>query len=123
MPRATASPPATSTGSTGQYRAAACARTAITPTGLITASVEDMSRWLIVHLDHGVYNGTRVLSAAGIDQLHAGVAPMTDKSRYAMGWYEADIASAPIVTHNGDPGEFHSTMVISPSTGWGVVAG
>ena len=67
---------------------------AILPTGLITASVEDMSRWLIVHLDHGVYNGTRVLSAAGIDQLHAGVAPMTDKSRYAMGWYEADIASA-----------------------------
>jgi hypothetical protein len=80
-----------------------------------------MSRWLIVHLDHGVYNGTRVLSAAGIDQLHAGVAPMTDKSRYAMGWYEADIAGAPIVTHNGDPGDFHSTMVISPSTGWGVV--
>ena len=31
---------------------------------------------------------------------------MTDKSRYAMGWYEADIASAPIVTHNGDPGDF-----------------
>jgi CubicO group peptidase (beta-lactamase class C family) len=69
---------------------------AITPTGLITASVEDMSRWLIVHLDHGVYNGTRVLSASGIDQLHAGAAQMTDHSRYAMGWYETDINGAPM---------------------------
>ena len=94
---------------------------AITPTGLITASVEDMCSWLIVNLDHGEYNGTRVLSAAGIDQLHTGVAPMTDKARYAMGWYETDINGAPVVTHNGDPGDFHSTMVISPSTGWGVV--
>jgi CubicO group peptidase (beta-lactamase class C family) len=94
---------------------------ATTPTGLITASVEDMSRWLIVNLDHGVYNGTRVLSASGIDQLHAGTAQMTDKARYAMGWWETDIEGAPIVTHNGDPGDFHSTMVISPSTGWGVV--
>jgi hypothetical protein len=80
-----------------------------------------MSTWLIVNLNHGVYNGTRVLSASGIDQLHNGVASMTDDSRYAMGWYETDINGAPIVTHNGDPGDFHSTMVISPSTGWGVV--
>jgi CubicO group peptidase (beta-lactamase class C family) len=94
---------------------------AITPTGLITASVEDMSSWLIVHLDQGVYNGTRVLSASGIDELHAGVAQMPDKARYAMGWYETDIDGAPILTHNGDPGDFHSTMVISPSTGWGVI--
>jgi CubicO group peptidase (beta-lactamase class C family) len=94
---------------------------ATTPTGLITASVEDMCTWLIVNLDHGVYHGTRVLSASGIDQLHNGVAQMTDDSRYAMGWYETDINGAPIVTHNGDPGDFHSTMVISPSTGWGVV--
>ena len=94
---------------------------AITPTGLITASVEDMSSWLIVNLDHGVYNGTPVLSASGIDQLHTGVAPMTANAHYAMGWWETDIEGAPIVTHNGDTGESHSTMVISPSTGWGVV--
>jgi CubicO group peptidase (beta-lactamase class C family) len=94
---------------------------AITPTGLITASVEDMSSWLIVNLDDGVYNGTGVLSASGIDQLHTGVAQMTDKAQYAMGWWATDINGAPIVTHNGDTGDFHSTMVISPSTGWGVV--
>jgi CubicO group peptidase (beta-lactamase class C family) len=94
---------------------------AITPTGLITASVEDMSSWLIVNLDDGVYDGTRVLSASGIDQLHTGVAQMTDEARYGMGWYETDIEGAPIVAHNGDTGDFHSTMVISPSTGWGVV--
>jgi hypothetical protein len=53
--------------------------------------------------------------------LHNGVAQMTEDSRYAMGWYETNISGAPIVTHNGDPGDFHSTMVLSPSTGWGVV--
>jgi hypothetical protein len=62
-----------------------------------------------------------VLSAAGIDQLHTGVATIGNNSRYAMGWYETDLEGAPIVTHNGDPGDFHSTMLISPSTGWGVV--
>ena len=94
---------------------------ATTPTGLLTASVEDMSTWLIVHLNHGVYHGTRVLSASGIEQLHTGVAQMTEDSRYAMGWYETDINGAPVVTHNGDTGDFHSTAVLSPSTGWGVV--
>ena len=94
---------------------------ATTPTGLLTASVEDMSTWLIVNLNHGVYDGTRVLSASGIDQLHTGVAQMTEDSRYAMGWYETDMNGAPVVTHNGDPGDFHSTVVLSPSTGWGVV--
>jgi CubicO group peptidase (beta-lactamase class C family) len=94
---------------------------AITPAGLITSSVEDVCTWLIVNLDHGVYHGTRVLSASGIDQLHTGVAQMTDNSRYAMGWYETDINGSPIVTHNGDTGDFHSTMVLAPSTGWGVV--
>jgi CubicO group peptidase (beta-lactamase class C family) len=95
---------------------------ATTPTGLLTASVEDMSTWLIVNLNHGVYQGTRVLSSPGIDQLHHGVAQMGGgKSRYAMGWSETEFNGAPIVTHNGDPGDFHSTMLISPSTGWGVV--
>ena len=38
-----------------------------------------------------------------------------------MGWYETDINGAPVVAHNGDTGDFHSTAVLSPSSGWGVV--
>lgn len=94
---------------------------ATTPTGLISSSVEDMSRYLLAHLNGGEYQGQRVLSEQGIAQLHDGVAPMGGIAEYGMGWYESKLAETRVVLHNGDTGDFHTTMVLAPSADWGVV--
>jgi len=95
---------------------------AITPTGLISSSVEDMSRYLIAHVNSGEYQGQRVLSEQGVAQLHKGVAVMgSGPSKYGMGWFETTVGETPMLIHNGDTGDFHTTMMIAPSNGYGVV--
>jgi CubicO group peptidase (beta-lactamase class C family) len=94
---------------------------AITPAGLITSDAQDMSRYLIAQLDGGRYESVQVLSAEGIAKLHRGTTGMGGKSSYAMGWIDGEIDGVPVVWHNGDPGDFHSTMVLAPKSEWGVV--
>jgi CubicO group peptidase (beta-lactamase class C family) len=94
---------------------------AITPAGLITSDARDMSRYLIAQLDEGRYEGAQVLSAEGIAKLHRGTIDMGGKSSYAMGWIDGEIDGVPVVWHNGDPGDFHATMVLVPKSEWGVV--
>ncbi|KAF0813075.1 putative penicillin-binding protein PbpX [Andreprevotia sp. IGB-42] len=90
------------------------------PAGYLYASAADMGRYLQAQLNGGELQGTRVLSAAGIDTLHRdGVAAGTD-TMYAMGWmYEA--ANPAVFSHGGDTADYHSYMAISPREGWGMV--
>jgi CubicO group peptidase (beta-lactamase class C family) len=94
---------------------------AITPAGLITSDARDMSRYLIAQLNGGRYEGAQVLSAEGINQMHRGTADRGGGSSYAMGWIDDEMNGVPIVMHNGDPGDFHATMILVPKSKWGVV--
>ncbi|TDK23928.1 class A beta-lactamase-related serine hydrolase [Arthrobacter crusticola] len=95
---------------------------AITPTGAISSSAEDMSKYLIAHLNGGKYGGGQVLSAEGVAQMHEGaVTTGSGSTKYGMGWIESTIGENPVSTHNGDTGDSHATMMVSPSTGYGVV--
>jgi hypothetical protein len=95
---------------------------ATTPTGLITSDARDMSRYLIAHLNGGRYEGARVLSSEGVEEMHRGVADTGQPNvSYAMGWIEGRLDGVPIVSHNGDTGDFHATMILVPKSEWGVV--
>src|SRR5215213_9644510 len=95
---------------------------ATTPAGLIASDATDMSRYLIAQQNGGRYEGTQVLSAEGIAELHRGDA---DTGRpdvsYAMGWIEGKLDGVPVVWHDGDTGDFHATMIVVPKSKWGVV--
>jgi Beta-lactamase len=95
---------------------------AMTPTGLMSSDARDMSRYLIAQLNGGRYEGSQVLSAKGMAELHRGAA---DTGRpdvsYAMGWIEGKLDSVPVVWHDGDTGDFHATMILVPKSKWGVV--
>jgi CubicO group peptidase (beta-lactamase class C family) len=93
----------------------------ITPAGLIASDAEDMSRYLIAQLNGGRYEGARVLSADGIAELHQGSADVGGGTSYAMGWVDSEMDGVPIVWHNGDPGDFHATMILVPKSKLGVV--
>jgi CubicO group peptidase (beta-lactamase class C family) len=55
------------------------------PSAGLASSVEDLSHWLIAHLNAGRYRDVSLLSADGIAQEHR--AAGSDFDRYAMGWF------------------------------------
>jgi CubicO group peptidase (beta-lactamase class C family) len=94
---------------------------ATTPAGLLTASVEDMTHYLIANLNAGRYGDAQVLSPASVSLLHDGAAKMSEHASYAMGWIAGELHDIPVLAHNGDTGDFHATMVLQPERKLGVV--
>jgi len=92
------------------------------PAGLLIASVEGMTHYLIAQLNNGRYRSASVLSPQGIAALHTPAAPMRMKGfRYAMGWAVGPVDGQLTVRHSGDTRYFHSAMMLQPDKGWGVV--
>jgi CubicO group peptidase (beta-lactamase class C family) len=94
---------------------------ATTPAGLLTSSAEDLTHYLIAHLNAGHYEGAQVLSPASMSVLHDGAAKMSEHASYAMGWIAGELHDIPVLGHNGDTGDFHTTMVLQAERRLGVV--
>lgn len=90
------------------------------PAGYLISSVSDMGHYLIAQLQGGVYNGNRVLSPAGIAQMHTGVARTDKGGSYGMGWIQDKLNGTTVIYHDGDSLNMHSDMILVPSASWGV---
>lgn len=101
----------------------------IGPAGSIVSCVEDMSKWLLLHLNEGVCNGEQLLSAGQIAQLHAPqmVRPETSKypelpyASYAHGWSVRPYRGYPVVQHGGNIDGFSSLTSLFPREKIGMV--
>jgi CubicO group peptidase (beta-lactamase class C family) len=95
------------------------------PGGLIISCAEDMAVYLIALLNGGRYRDVQILSAAGIDELHRGVADFMVMGRsiaqYGMGWLVSDIGQTKVVSHGGTLPDFGSHMALLPEQKKGVV--
>jgi CubicO group peptidase (beta-lactamase class C family) len=95
------------------------------PSGQLISSSEDMAHYLIAHLNGGRYGEAQVLSSAGIDELHRGVAEQwvlgAPLAAYGMGWFVAKIGQTTVVSHGGNVPDFSSYMAILPEQKKGVV--
>jgi CubicO group peptidase (beta-lactamase class C family) len=93
------------------------------PEGLITASAEDMTHYLIAQLNGGRYAGATILSPAGIATLHRPAATANLSTTYAMGWIAEEINGVASVWHNGAGTSegFQSHMILAPESRLGVV--
>lgn len=67
---------------------------ALVPAGYIVSTAEDLSNYLMMYLNDGDFDGQRILSPAGIEEMHRGVAEASlgpwaggATATYAMGWY------------------------------------
>jgi CubicO group peptidase (beta-lactamase class C family) len=97
---------------------------AAVPAGYLSASAEAMSHYLVAHLDAGRYQTARVLSPAGIAQLHQPAAKIAGPDRdiaYAMGWYVERPNGVSLLWHPGNAPNFHADLMLAPQDGWGVV--
>jgi CubicO group peptidase (beta-lactamase class C family) len=97
---------------------------AAVPAGYLSASAEAVSHYLIAHLNRGRYRTARVLSPAGIAELHRPAAKVSGTDReisYAMGWAVERTNGLSLLWHPGSAASFHANLLLAPEGGWGVV--
>jgi CubicO group peptidase (beta-lactamase class C family) len=103
------------------------------PAGSINSNVTDMAQWLRLHLAGGTYNGKRILSERGVDEMRTAqmVIPTGRGSRlmfpdahliaYGLGLMLSDHAGKLLVEHNGEIDGMTSAVGMVPEAHFGVV--
>jgi CubicO group peptidase (beta-lactamase class C family) len=87
----------------------------------LMSSVEDMGRWLQLHLT-GRVDGVTILSQESLDELHRPQAP-THKAgvQSAPGWRVSQLGNELIWHHGGEVSNFRTDMIIIPGQQIGLV--
>ncbi len=90
------------------------------PAGALSSSGEDMARFMIAHLNGGVYDGKRILQPATTKTMHD--SPLTvlpPLNRMELGFFETNINGREVIAHLGDTQFFHSSLHLFLNEGVG----
>lgn len=107
-----------------------CIMDEIGPAASICSSAKDMSHWLKMQLNHGMYNGKKVLSHKVINStrkpssiVREGRSPFNRSNfrLYGLGWNVEDYEGTKIVSHTGGIPGFLSSMTLVPEHNLGIV--
>lgn len=105
--------------------------------GGINASARDLSRWVRFQLGDGTWEGKRLVSAAGLKEMHtaqmviarptpsarAAYPPdVTNNHSYGLAWGVQDYRGHSLVTHGGSIDGFRSRIALLPKDKFGIVA-
>lgn len=101
----------------------------IGPAGSINSSVNEMARWVVVHLNGGKYGDKKLAEAATINELHLpqmatgtpGERPDISSQDYAMGWFVDTYRGHQRVQHGGNIDGFSANVVLFPKNDIGIV--
>jgi CubicO group peptidase (beta-lactamase class C family) len=95
------------------------------PSGQLISSAEDMAHYLIAHLNGGCYGDAKILSPAGIDEMHRPAAEINEMGMslgyYGMGWINQGTGEKRIVWHSGIVPDFGAFMALAPEQKKGFV--
>jgi len=103
------------------------------PAGAINSNVLDMAQWVRLQLGGGVYRGTRLLSAAAVQEMHTPqivipldtatqrLRPSTHFAAYGLGWVLTDYRGRKIVSHGGAIDGFRAQVGLVPEERLGIV--
>jgi hypothetical protein len=105
------------------------AQAAIAPAGAIVSNVTELSNWMLVHLNQGVYKDTRIISAPQVKLMHTPQMVMPQESQYpempyasyALGWRVKPYRGYPMVCHSGGIDGFRSLTTLFPREKIGIV--
>ena len=89
--------------------------------GAINSTIEDMGKWVRLHLADGVFEGDRIVSEANLDVTKIPRVGMSDTFAYAMGWVVQSTPNGRIVWHNGGTTAYGAYVGIVPDKDVGVV--
>ncbi len=83
----------------------------LAPAGSLASNGDDMSRFMIAHLQDGEYQGHRILQAETAKTMHSTALPMiAPLNRMLLGFYESNYNGHRIISHGGDTQWFHSDL-------------
>ncbi len=85
------------------------------PVGSLSATATDMAKFMIAHLNNGIYDGNRILQVETAQEMHSQhftVHPQLPGMCY--GFYETNFNNQSIISHDGDTILFHSSLVLLP---------
>lgn len=90
------------------------------PAGALSSTADDMTKFMLAHVNGGAYQGNRILGEDTVRLMHSRIfAHHPRAAGMAHGFYELFRNGERFVTHGGDTIAFHSQLVIQPETGFG----
>ncbi|HKP29024.1 MAG TPA: serine hydrolase domain-containing protein [Gemmatimonadales bacterium] len=90
------------------------------PSGHLMTTGEDMSRFMIAHLQRGRLENVELLSPEIADQMHAAVVePIPGGNPITLGFWRGDRNGHRIIGHGGDIESFHADVKLLPDDGIG----
>lgn len=97
------------------------------PAGSMSASGDDMARFMLAHLQHGELDGKRILSAETANIMHD--SPLTkihprsligNLNRMELGFFETNVNGRDVIAHLGDTEAFHTSLHLFRKEGVGL---
>ncbi len=104
--------------------------TNIGPAGSINSSVNEMSHWLLVHLNGGKFEGNQIIGPQTVEDMHLAhmptgetpAIPEVSPADYGLGWFVDSYRGHPRVHHGGNIDGFSALVSMLPQDGVGFVA-
>lgn len=91
------------------------------PAGSVSTTGDDMSRFMIAHLQHGRFDDTPILRPLTADQMHSTALTLVPPlDRMVLGFYEENINGHRVIGHEGDTVFFHTGLSLFLDDGIGV---
>lgn len=92
------------------------------PAGSVSATADDMAKFMIAHLQNGLYHDVRILSEATAKQMHSQAVSysplLTDGMAY--GFFREMINGQLVIHHGGDTQFFHTGFYLLPEQNVGL---
>ncbi len=104
--------------------------TNIGPAGSINSSVNEMSHWLLVHLNQGKFKAKQVINPQTVQDMHLAYMPTSETpsiaeitpADYGLGWFVDTYRGHRRVRHGGNIDGFSALVCMLPDDGVGIVA-
>lgn len=98
------------------------------PAGSINSTVDDLSRWLILHLNGGKYKGKQIINSVTLKDIHTPYMttgatqkhPEISTADYALGWFADNYRGHSRLHHGGNIDGFTAFVTFFPNDGIGM---
>jgi len=94
---------------------------AAAPAGAINSSAKDMAQWVRLMLGNGVFNGKRLVSEKGFEELTRKQINITGPVDYGLGWFLRQWNGHKVVEHGGNIDGFNAQVAFMPGQKLGFV--
>lgn len=105
----------------GVYKKVPISGPIFSPAGGLTTTADDMTKFMIAHLNHGTYNGTTLLNKDTTENMHKKHFPLDiNIPGVCYGFSENYINGVRVISHRGDELGFHSILYLIPESNLGI---